>query len=71
MKLVAGAPGLRRSSGSASPGGRQRDEAGLKRGGRIVGIKGEPAHGPAILTPAPTGQDGGQGRFAGEMDRSY
>jgi len=32
----------------------------LKRGGRIVGIKGEPAHGMAILMPALTGYDGGQ-----------
>jgi hypothetical protein len=31
----------------------------LKRGGRIVGIKGEPAHGTAILIPAMTGSDGG------------
>ena len=34
---------------------RQRAEPRLKRGGRIVGIKGEPACGPAILTPAMTG----------------
>ena len=34
---------------------RQRAEPRLKRGGRIVGIKGEPARGTAILTPAPTG----------------
>ncbi len=31
---------------------RQCAEPRLKRGGRIVGIKGEPAHGTEILTPA-------------------
>ena len=48
------------SSPSSRLRGRQRDEPGLKRGGRIVGIKGEPAHGTAILTLTPTGYDGGQ-----------
>lgn len=35
--------------------GHQPDGVRLKRGGRIVGIKGEPAHGMAILIPAMTG----------------